>query len=61
METKVEFAAVKNSGGERRKEDFDRTPRIPLAITEKELDNRETPKVAWELRIRRELEEGWMV
>ena len=41
---------------------FDRMPRIPRAIAEgkNDLGTGETPKVIWELRIRRELEEeGW--
>ena len=53
-----EILAAMGENGERRIDwNFDPTPCTPPVIVESELGTGETPKVAWELRIRRELEE----
>ena len=46
--------------GERRMDwNFNRVPHTLQVLVESELGTGGTPKVAWALRIRRELEEGW--
>ena len=55
-----EILATMGENGERKIEwNFHQTPYTPQALVEKELGTGETPKVAWELRIRELEEEGW--